>query len=93
MSSLAKQDVIGPATQTLDNVKPVEYKWLFIRKRKEKNKIMRYKVRLVAQGFSQRLVIDYDETYLLGPLEYVKRGVNSYFQIKKVKDEKRVFLV
>ena len=31
----------------------------------EKNKVVRYKARLVAQGFSQRPRIDYDETYSL----------------------------
>ena len=55
--------MFGPIARIPDNVKPVRYKWVFVRKRNEKNKVMRYKVRLVAQGFSQRLVIDYDETY------------------------------
>ena len=34
-----------------------------MRKRNEKNEIARYKVRLVAQSFSQRPGIDFDETY------------------------------
>ena len=34
-----------------------------MRKRNEKNKIVRYKARLVAQEFSQRPGIDYDKTY------------------------------
>ena len=42
---------------------PVEYKWIFVRKRNKKNEIIRYKARLVAQGFSQRPSIDYEETY------------------------------
>jgi hypothetical protein len=42
---------------------PVGYKWVFVRKRNEKNEIIRYKARLVAQGFSQRPSIDYEETY------------------------------
>ena len=46
-----------------EGVMPVGCKWVFVRKRNEKNKIMRYKARLVAQGFSQRLGIDYKETY------------------------------
>ena len=34
-----------------------------VRKRNDKNEIVRYKARLVAQGFSQRPEIDYDKTY------------------------------
>ena len=51
--------------QTSEDVKPVGYKWVFVRKRNENNEIIRYKVRLVAQGFSQRLGIDYEETFSL----------------------------
>ena len=60
-----KRDVFGPVVQTPKGVKPVEYKWVFVRKRNENNEIIRYKVRLVAQGFSQRPGIDYEETYSL----------------------------
>ena len=63
MTSLAKHDVFGLVTQTTDNVKSIGYKWVFVRKQNEKNKIVRYKARLIAQGFSQRLGIDYDKTY------------------------------
>ena len=48
-----------------EGVMPVGCKWVFVRKRNEKNKIMKYKARLVAQGFSQRLGIDYKEKYAL----------------------------
>ena len=48
---------------TPKDVNPVGYKWVFVRKRNEKNEITRYKARLVAQGFSQRPGIDYEETY------------------------------
>ena len=44
-------------------MKPVGYKWVFVRKRNDKNEISRYKARLMVQGFSQRPGIDYDETY------------------------------
>ena len=44
-------------------VKFVGYKWVFVRKRDEKNEIIRYKASLVTQGFSQRLSINYEETY------------------------------
>ena len=36
---------------------------MFVRQRNDKNEIARYKACLVAQGFSQRPEIDYDETY------------------------------
>ena len=65
LNSLTKQEVFGPVVQTLEDVKPVGYKWVFVRKHNEKNEVIRYKTRLVAQGFSQRLGIDYEETYSL----------------------------
>ena len=49
--------------RTPEDVQPVGYKWVFVRKRNEKNEIVRYKVRLVAQEFSQRPGIDYNDTY------------------------------
>ena len=36
---------------------------MFIRKRNENNEVVRYKARLVAQEFSQRPGIDFDQTY------------------------------
>ena len=36
---------------------------MFVQKRNEKNEIMRYKAKLVVQGFSKRPDINYDETY------------------------------
>ena len=36
---------------------------MFVRKKNEKNDIARYKTRLVAQGFLQKLGIDYEETH------------------------------
>ena len=44
-------------------LKPIEYKWMFISKCNEKNEITRYKSWLITQGFIQRLIIDYKETY------------------------------
>ena len=63
LHSLIKRDVFGPVVQTPASIKPIGNKWVFVRKRNENNDIIRYKVRLVAQGFSQRPGIDYEETY------------------------------
>ncbi|KAL2235502.1 UNVERIFIED_CONTAM: Retrovirus-related Pol polyprotein from transposon TNT 1-94, partial [Sesamum indicum] len=63
LDSLNKREVFGPIIPTPKDVKPVGYKWVFIRKRNERNKVVRYKARLVAQGFTQKLEIDYTETY------------------------------
>ena len=60
-----KQNVFGPVVQTPKGVDPIGYKWVFIRKSDENNEIIIYKARLVAQCFSQRPGIDYEETYFL----------------------------
>jgi hypothetical protein len=39
------------------------YKWVFIHKSNENNEVVRCKERLVAQGFTQKLGIDFNETY------------------------------
>ena len=63
LNSLSKREVFGPIVQIPKGVKPVGYRWVFVRKRNEKNEVVRYKARLVAQGFSQKPGIDYEETY------------------------------
>ncbi|GJV41866.1 copia protein [Tanacetum coccineum] len=65
LNSLNKRKVSWPIVTTPRDVKLVGYRWIFVRKRNEKNEVTRYKARLVAQGFSQRLGIDYEETYSL----------------------------
>ena len=52
LNSLTKWEFFGHVVQTLEDIKPVGYKWVFVWKRNENNEIIRYKVRLVAQGFS-----------------------------------------
>ena len=63
LKSLAKREVFGPVVRTPKGVKPVGHKWVSVRKRNEDGEIVRYKAPLVAQGFSQRPGIDYEETY------------------------------
>ena len=55
--------IFGSIAQTPRGVIPVGYKWVFVRKRNERCEIVRYKARLVAQGFYQRPNIAYKETY------------------------------
>ena len=63
LDSLNKRGVFGPVVPTPESVKPVGYKWVFVGKRNERNEVVRYKARLVAQGFSQKPGVDYMETY------------------------------
>jgi Reverse transcriptase (RNA-dependent DNA polymerase) len=63
LDSLKKQNIFGPVLLTPKNVNPVGYKWVFVIKRNEKNEIVRYKARLVAQGFTQIPGVNYEETY------------------------------
>ncbi|KAL1223093.1 Retrovirus-related Pol polyprotein from transposon TNT 1-94 [Cardamine amara subsp. amara] len=63
LNSLRKRNVFGPIIRTPFDIKPVGHKWVFVRKKNEHGEIVRHKARLVAQGFSQRPGIDYEETY------------------------------
>ena len=62
LKSLAKRKVFGPVVLTPYGIKHVGYKWVFVRKQNENHEVVRYKARLVAQGFSQRTGVDYEET-------------------------------
>jgi hypothetical protein len=63
LASLNKRKVFSEAIPTPPRVFPVGFKWVFVRKRNENNEVVRYKARLVAQGFTQRPGIDFNETY------------------------------
>ena len=65
ISSLSKRKVFSQAIPTPPRVFPMGFKWVFIRKWNENNEVVRYKARLVAQGFTQRPDIDFNETYSL----------------------------
>ena len=76
-SSLQKRQVFGPIVNNLTN-KPLGYKLVFVRKRNDKGTIIRYKVRLVVQGFIQNFGIHYDSMYSLplpAPLAGKHHGV------------------
>ena len=87
LNSLKKRQVFGSVNLTPDGIYSVGHKWVFVRKRNEKNEVVRYKARLVAQGFTQRPGIDYDETYspVLGGITFrylIAMAVNMNLQIK-----------
>ena len=48
LKSQAKQKIFGLVVQTPKYIKPVGYRWIFVRKRNEQNEIVQYKARLVA---------------------------------------------
>ncbi|KAM1023294.1 hypothetical protein TB2_044070 [Malus domestica] len=43
LNSLERRNVFGPVVQTPSSVNLMDYKWVFTRKRNEKNEIARYK--------------------------------------------------
>ena len=61
-NSLRKHKVFGPTVNDLDK-HPIGHRLIFTRKFDASGTVTRYKVRLVAQGFSQRPGIDFDQTY------------------------------
>ena len=63
LASLYKREVFSAVIPTPRDIFPVGYKWVFIRKRNENGEVVRYKARLVAQGFTQRPGVDFNETY------------------------------
>jgi hypothetical protein len=65
LNPLTKCEVFGPIVLTPEVMKPIGYKWVFVRKQNENNKVVKYKARLVAQGFLQKLGVVYDETHSL----------------------------
>ena len=63
LKSLRMREVFGQVQETPEGITPVGCRWVFVRKRNEKGAVTRYKARLVAQGFTQRYGLDYEETY------------------------------
>ena len=61
-SSLRKHQGFGETAIDLDKP-PIGHKLIFTRKLDSPGRVLRYKVKLVAQGFTQRPSIDYDQTY------------------------------
>lgn len=75
-TSMNVNKVFGPKLHSLPRgQKGVSSKWIFTIKRDEKGVLLRYKARLVARGFTQRLGIDYDRTFAPVMKQSLLRGV------------------
>ena len=46
-----------------EGIKPIGCKWIYKKKRGAVNKVETFKARLVAKGFTQKEMIDYEETF------------------------------
>ena len=62
MKSIASNNVWTLVESPKDR-KPISSKWVFKRKISPDGSVCSYKARLVVQGFSQKIGIDYDETF------------------------------
>jgi hypothetical protein len=63
LNSHKKIKVFTDVIPTPPIIFPIRFKRVFIQKRNENNEVVRYKARLVAQAFTQRPNIDFNETY------------------------------
>jgi GTP cyclohydrolase FolE2 len=53
LSSLAKRQVFNSVIPTPPKIHLIGFKWVFTRKRNENNEVVKYKARIVTQGFTQ----------------------------------------
>jgi hypothetical protein len=63
LNSLKKRKVFIEVISTPLRTFPVGFKWVFVQKRNKNNEMVRYKARMVANDFTQRLGVDFNETY------------------------------
>ncbi|CAM6093955.1 unnamed protein product [Calypogeia fissa] len=63
LDSLISRQVFGPITAAASDSFLTGFRWTFVKKRNAEGKVVRYKARLVARGFTQIPGQDYDLTY------------------------------
>jgi hypothetical protein len=61
--------------------KPIGVKWIYKENKNAKEKVERYKVRLVAKGYTQKHEIDYDKVFTpVARLETIQLIIATAFQ-------------
>ena len=63
LASLAARNVFGEVQEGPRDKTLVGHRWVFVTKRNSNRDVIRFKARLVAQGFSQKFGTDYEATY------------------------------
>nr|GEV63750.1 hypothetical protein [Tanacetum cinerariifolium] len=69
LNSLNKRKVFGPIVTTLIDVKPVGWRWIFVQKRNEKNKVTRYLISLAVFRNLKMRLMDVFTAYLYGSID------------------------
>jgi hypothetical protein len=63
LNLLNKRKVFTEVIPTPPRTFLVGFNWVFVRKRNKNNEVVRYKARLVAQGFTKRPNVDFNKIY------------------------------
>ncbi|GJZ07345.1 disease resistance CC-NBS-LRR class family protein [Tanacetum coccineum] len=69
LNSLNKRKVFGPIVTAPRDVKPIGYRWVFVRKRNEKNEVTRYLISLAVSKNLEMCLMDVVTTYLYGSID------------------------